>query len=112
MKKVSILLISGLVAANLAMPVWAEHFVDYGSPRAEHEKEDMEKMARHKMMGKHKMSGTVDSIDMEKGTLTLKSSVPDMVLHFPPDAIKDLKNGDTITIELGFFKGGSKKTMK
>ncbi|MDO8263170.1 MAG: hypothetical protein Q7T21_08080 [Gallionella sp.] len=101
MKKISLLLISGLVAANFAAPVWAEHFTDYGAPKADHEK--MEKM-KSMMMGRHKMSGTVANIDHEKGMLTLKSSVPDMLLHFPPASIGDLKNGDAITVELGFSR--------
>ena len=54
------------------------------------------------LMGRHKMSGTVGMIDHAKGTLALKSSVADMTLHFPPDAIKTLKNGDAITVYLGF----------
>lgn len=101
MKKISLLLISGLVAANFAAPVLAEHFTDYGAPKADHEK--MEK-TKPMMMGRHKMSGTVGNIDHEKGMLTLRSSAPDMMLHFPPASIKDLKNGDTIKVELGFSK--------
>lgn len=54
------------------------------------------------LMGRHKMSGTVSMINHAKGTLVLKNSVADMTLHFPPDAIKTLKNGDKITVYLGF----------
>ena len=54
------------------------------------------------LMGRHKMSGTVTMINHSKGTLVLKNGVADMTLHFPPDAIKSLKNGDTITVYLGF----------
>jgi hypothetical protein len=28
-----------------------------------------------------------------------------MKLHFPPSAIKDLRNGDTITVNLGYTRG-------
>ena len=108
MKKISLLLISGLVAANLAMPVSAKDFTDYGAPDMGHNQDDVKKKA----MGKHKMTGTVDGIDHEKGMLTLKSSAPDMMLHFPADSIKNLKNGDTITVEMGFYTGGGKKMMK
>lgn len=104
MKKISLLLISGLFAANFALPVWAEHFTDYGGPTADHEKGKgkMDEKKEYKKMGRHKMSGTVDAIDYEKGMLTLKSGAPDMTLHFPPASIKNLKNGDTITVDLGF----------
>ena len=107
MKKISLLLISGLVAANLAVPVLAKDFTDYGAPNMGHNQDKM----KSKMMGSHKMSGTVDNIDHEKGMLTLKSSAPDMMLHFPPDSIKDLKNGDTITINIGFSMGERSKKM-
>jgi len=60
-----------------------------------------------KMMGKHKMTGTVDKIDHAKGTLMLKSGMADMSLHFPPPSLKDIKNGDTITVEMSFMKGES-----
>lgn len=54
------------------------------------------------MLGRHKMKGTVSMINYAKGTLVLKNSVADMTLHFPSDAIKKLKEGDTITVYLGF----------
>lgn len=106
MKRFALLLISGLFAACFIAPVWAEHFTDYGDPKAGHEQEKMEKMEMKgpMMMGSHKMTGTVDGIDYAKGMLTLKTGLPDMRLHFPPAAIKDLKNGDKITVELGFSR--------
>ncbi|BBI99707.1 hypothetical protein FGKAn22_14000 [Ferrigenium kumadai] len=54
------------------------------------------------LMGRHKMTGTVSMINHAKGTLVLKSGVADMTLHFPPDSIKTLKNGSTVTVYLGF----------
>lgn len=54
------------------------------------------------MLGRHKMTGKVAMINHAKGTLVLKNSVVDMTLHFPTDAIKTLKDGDTITVYLGF----------
>ena len=108
MKKISLLLAGLLLAANFAVPVWAEE--GYGESAMGSEKMEMGK-TKHKMMGWHKMTGTVDKIDYDKGVLTLKSSGPDMMLHFPPASIKDLKNGDTITVDLGFAKGDSTKKM-
>lgn len=98
MKKYLLLLLSGLFIANFAVSAQA----------ADHDKDKM-MMGSSKMMGMHKMAGTVDKIDHAKGTLMLKSGVADMTLHFPPPAIKDLKNGDTITVELGFAKEGAMK---
>lgn len=108
MKKISLLLAGGLLAANLALPVWAEH-EQYGEPAmgtGKTEKMGMGKM-KHKMMGWHKMSGTVKDIDQAKGMLTLFNNEAEMMLHFPPASIKDLKNGDTITVELGFSVGAN-----
>ena len=117
MNKSLLLLAGGLLAANFAVPVCAEE--GYGSGMGMEKSgmgmEKMEKMemekGKHKMMGWHKMSGTVDNIDYAKGMLTLKSGAPDMMLHFPPASIKDLKNGDTITVDLGFAKGDRTKKM-
>lgn len=116
MNKLTLLLGGSLLAAAFALPVQAE---DYGKPGAGMMKGegrmgmmkgecmmDMEGMRGDcPMMGSHVMTGTVDKIDHAKGMLTLKHSAADMRLHFPPAAIKDIKNGDTITVRLGFTKG-------
>lgn len=118
MKSKYYFLTSGLLAAGFAMSAQAG---SYGEPvagmgkmrgdcpgigRMEGECMGMDKMRSEcMMMGQHKMSGTVDRIDHARGMLTLKSGVSDMALHFPPAAIKDLKNGDTITVDLGFSRG-------
>lgn len=102
MKKFLILLVSGLFFVNLAVSAQA---ADYGKSEMGMDKTK----GTSKMMGMHKMTGTVDKIDHTKGTLMLKSGVADMALHFPPSAIKDLKDGDSITVELGFTKEGAMK---
>jgi len=113
MQRKLLLLSSGVLAASFTIPVWADG--GYGNPAMGMEKPamGMERMERkeHRMMGWHKMTGTVDNIDYAKGMLTLKSNAPDMMLHFPPDTIKDLKKGDTITVDLGFAKGDRTKRM-
>lgn len=120
MKKLTLLLSSSLFAVAFAMPVCAE---DYGKPGTGMMKgegrmgmmkgdcmKDMDGMRGDcPMMGMHAMTGTVDKIDYAKGTLMLKNSVADMMLHFPSASIKDLKNGDTITVKLGFSKGAPAK---
>lgn len=63
------------------------------------------------IMGEHDMTGTVSKLDHKKGTFALQTKGgPTLNLHFPADQIKDVKNGDTITVHLGFTKeGGTEK---
>jgi hypothetical protein len=117
MKRFTTILGGSLLAATLALPVLAE---DYGRMSRDKMKDDgkmamkghcmMDEQGMHgdcMMMGSHSMTGKVDKIDPAKGTLMLKHGAADMLLHFPPATIKDLKNGDTITVHLGFSKAGS-----
>jgi hypothetical protein len=106
MKKIALMLSGSLLAATFAFPVLAD---DYGRGGGMGMKQDcmMDKHGMHgdcPMMGTHNMTGMIDKIDHAKGTLILKHGAADMLLHFPPAAIKDLKNGDTITVHLGFSK--------
>ena len=114
MKKLTLLLSSSLLAAAFAVPVHADEYGRSGMMKGEGKMGmmkgecmmDMDGMRGDcRMMGTHSMMGTIDKIDHAKGTLMLKNSAADMMLHFPPGAIKDLKNGDTITVNLGFTKG-------
>lgn len=106
MKKSSLLLAS-LLFAPLAISAQA---ADSGMSDM-----GMEKMSGHdmmmggRMMGVHKMTGTVDRLDHAKGMLMLKTGAGDLVLHFPPPAIKDLKDGDAITVQLSFSKDSGLK---
>jgi len=68
--------------------------------------------AQSDMMGEHEMSGTVQKINHEKGTFQLKTHEALLSLHFPPAAIKDVKNGDTLTVHLAFKKGASSMPMQ
>lgn len=56
------------------------------------------------MMGDHDMSGTVSKLDHKKGTFVLTTGMGPLHLHFPPDVVKDLKDGDKITVHLGLTK--------
>jgi len=51
-------------------------------------------------MGQHTMSGTIDDIDTEKGSLSLKTDDKKLDLHFPPSAIQDFKEGDKVSVSL------------
>ncbi len=61
------------------------------------------------LLGEHDMTGIVTQIDHKKGTLALKTKGggPTLHLHFPADDVKDVKDGDTITVHLGFTKGAA-----
>ena len=56
------------------------------------------------LMGNHDMSGTVSKLDAKKGTFVLETGGQQLHLHFPPDALKDVKNGDKVTVHLGLSK--------
>lgn len=60
----------------------------------------------HRMMGVHRMPGTVTSVDHATGIVKLDSMGMPLVVHFPPGTIKDLKAGDTIRLLLGYRKTG------
>jgi hypothetical protein len=63
--------------------------------------------AEMKHQGEHSMSGTVTAIDPQTGKLSLNTGVGELDLHFPPQALKDVKEGDQLTVYLGFSKGGA-----
>lgn len=110
MKKISLTLASGLLAASLVTPAWADE--GYGDHEMDAGKMEKMGMMKQQMMGQHKMTGAVANIDYAKGTLSLKGKASEMTLHFPPDSIKDIKNGDTITVDLGFTTGDRAKKME
>ena len=61
--------------------------------------------ARAGEMGEHRMTGTVADINHNSGQLTLKTDAANLQLHFPPQALGDVKQGDRITAQLAFVKG-------
>jgi hypothetical protein len=62
-----------------------------------------------KHQGEHSMSGTVTDIDHTTGMLSLKTEAGALDLHFPPQALKEVKEGDQLTVHLGFSTGGATK---
>jgi hypothetical protein len=63
-----------------------------------------------KHQGEHAMSGTVTDIDPQTGKLSLSTEVGDLELHFPPAALKGVKEGDPLTVYLSFSKGDATST--
>jgi hypothetical protein len=60
------------------------------------------------MMGRHSMQGEVTSVDAKKGWIHLKTSEGTMIMHFPPEALQDVKKGDTIAVDLALKDNGPK----
>lgn len=78
-----------------------------------HDDKDMDhKMMDHKMMmmGKHSMEGSIEKIDHKTGWVSVKTGEGTLAVHFPPASIKDLKEGEMISVHLGFSKGGKEKS--
>lgn len=117
MKKFVLSLSSSLLAAALAFPALAGDYGGSGMGMGMGKMRGCPGMAQGEcmmneqgmhgscpMMGAHSMTGKVDNVDHARGTLTLKHAASDMTLHFPSAAIRDVKNGDTITVRLGFAR--------
>jgi hypothetical protein len=57
--------------------------------------------AGQSLQGQHTMQGTIGEIDQGSGKLTLMTKDGmTLALHFPPDAIKEYKTGDQVTVQL------------
>ena len=54
--------------------------------------------------GVHRMPATVVDFDHETGIVDLKTSVGELKVHFPPAALKGLKKGDAVQLQLGLRK--------
>lgn len=55
-------------------------------------------------MGQHSMQATITSINPKNGKVNVRTDEGSLALHFPPDALRDLKRGDTVTVHLGISK--------
>ncbi len=64
------------------------------------------------MMGRHSMQGEVTSVDAKKGWIHLKTSEGTMIMHFPPEALQDVKKGDTIAVDLALKDNGPKSRSR
>lgn len=50
---------------------------------------------------RHSVTGEVTDVDHAKGRLGVRTDEGDLVLHFPPSAIQNVKQGDRVTVQLG-----------
>jgi len=65
-----------------------------------------------KKMGRHEMSGKVESVDHKTGWIKVKTGEGVLNVHFPADSVKDLKDGEMITVHLSYTRGEEKKGGK
>lgn len=55
-------------------------------------------------LGERRMTGTVEAVDHNNGALQVKTEDTLLVLYFPLDAVRDLKKGERITVDLAYSK--------
>lgn len=65
--------------------------------------------AKGTMKGQHTMSGTVRNLDRQTGMVSLNTDAGELRLHFPPQALQNVKEGDTITVSLALQESAAKK---
>jgi hypothetical protein len=58
------------------------------------------------VMGRHTMTGEVTSVTPDKGRLLVKTPEGRMLLHFPTSALRNVKKGDSVTVELALKDNG------
>ena len=59
--------------------------------------------------GRHRMSGTITAIDHQKGVFDLRTDAGTLTLQFPASAVRDLKEGDEITMQVAFMQDTPQK---
>jgi opacity protein-like surface antigen len=57
-------------------------------------------------MDRHTMDGQVTKVDAKKGWIDVKTADGSMKLHFPPEALANVKKGDSVSVELGIKDNG------
>jgi BON domain len=50
--------------------------------------------------GRHTMTGEITDVDASRGRVELRTAEGDLDLHFPPSALRNVKRGDRVTVEL------------
>ncbi len=95
-------LLGGMVATLVCMTPGLTYAHGYGDGWYDHGG----KGPHGRMMeGVHWMTGTVESVDAKAGWMKVKTDEGTLNLHFPPDSLKDVKAGETVTVHMGFHKG-------
>src|SRR5215468_7064139 len=63
-------------------------------------------------MGQHTMEGTVTKVDAKKGWVDVKTSEGSMKLYFPSSTLESVKAGDSVSVDLGMTRTGTKKSSE
>ena len=84
--------------ASVATPSWAQNQGGMGGMNMP----GMSGMGN--MMGTHMMPATVTAIDTKTGLVDVTAGNMALKLHFPTASLASLKEGDKITLHLGFSK--------
>ena len=109
MKKIYPVLAAAIFAGSITTAAFAGNYEE-GTPgtSSQHQGSHADSTAHSKMhknfQGEHTMRGTVSKIDHQEGTISVKTSEETLDLHYPPAAIKDLKEGDEVAVHLGITK--------
>jgi hypothetical protein len=105
MNRAAVLLSAALLVGGLSTAVIADERHESGASGGK--AHSSASMSAKDFKGEHAMTGTISEIDHSEGTLTLKTAKEELHLHFPPAAIKDYKEGDQVTVQLGIAKAGA-----
>lgn len=70
------------------------------------------RMRSHRMMGRHMMPSTVNSVDHKTGLVDVTAEGLHLQVHFPPATITELKAGDKISLMLGYRMQEAPKAEK
>lgn len=57
------------------------------------------------LQGQHSINGTVSEMDSTTGKVTVTTSGGALDLQFPPQALSDIRQGDTVTLQMAFIPG-------
>ncbi|HTK91556.1 MAG TPA: hypothetical protein VL948_15030 [Verrucomicrobiae bacterium] len=64
------------------------------------------------MKGRHAMQGQITSLDEKKGWVHVKTDEGTMILRVPPESLRNVKKGDTVTVRLALKDTGPAKTKQ
>ena len=58
------------------------------------------------------MQGQITSLDEKKGWVHVKTDEGTMILRVPPESLRNVKKGDTVTVRLALKDTGPAKTKQ
>ena len=98
-----VMALGGSAWAQDTTPTGSGHSMDKMGATHSDMKGTHKNMSKH-MMGMHMMPATVTEADTKTGVVDVMSGGMALKVHFPPKAMAGLKEGDKITLHMGFSK--------